>query len=74
MNEHIKRLAKEAYDRVPMGDKRPEAWLDEYIIEYSRRLIFECSDVVREIAKEQPEDIKILLKATAVDILDHFEV
>ena len=74
MNEHIKRIARETYDRVPLGNKKPDAWLDEYIIEYSRRLIFECSDVVREVAKTQPEDVKIILKATAVDILDHFEV
>jgi len=74
MNENIKRLAKEAYDRVPMGNKQPDAWLDEFIIEYSRKLIFECSDVVRESAKNQTDDVKIILKATAVDILDHFQL
>lgn len=74
MNEHIKRLAKQAYDKVPMGNKQPDQWLDEYIIEYSRALIFECSDVVRESAKNYSEETKVILKATAVDILDHFEI
>ena len=74
MNEHIKRLAKEAYEKVPMGNKQPDVWLDEFIIEYSRKVIFECSDVVRASAKNKPEDIKGILRASAVDILDHFDI
>ena len=72
MNEQIKRIATETYKQIPMGNKKPDAWLDEFIIEYSRKLIFECSDVVRENAKTQDEATKTILKSTAVDVLDHF--
>lgn len=73
MNNKIKEIAMETLKKVPLRVDKFEAWMDEYLIEYSRALIFKCSDVVRESAKEQEQDEKkVLLKATAVDILDHF--
>ena len=72
MNERIKQIAQETFKKLPMDNKNPEKWLDQYLIEYSRTLIFECSDVIRENAKNYGDEMKIILKATAVDVLDHF--
>ncbi len=72
MNERIKQIAQETFKKLPMDNKKPEKWLDQYLIEYSRTLIFECSDVIRENAKNYGDEMKIILKATAVDVLDHF--
>lgn len=72
MNNRLKEIATTTFHKIPMDKKDPEKWLDEFIIEYSRALIFECSDVVRETAKEYNDETKIVLKATAVDVLDHF--
>jgi hypothetical protein len=49
-----------------------EKWMDAYLIEYSRAVIFEFSDVVRERSKEWEGDKQMVPKSTAVDILDHF--
>lgn len=72
MNNRLKEIATATFNKMPMDKKDPEKWLDEFIIEYSRALIFECSDVVREAAKEFNDETKIVLKSTAVDVLDHF--
>lgn len=72
MNTQIKQLAQETLKKVPFRANTPDEWLNEYLVEYSRALIFACSDVVRDTAKEHEGDKKILLKSTAVDVLDHF--
>ena len=72
MNEKIKEIATNTLKKVPLRINNFDAWLDDYLIEYSRAIIFACSDVVRESAKEQSEEKKVLLKSTAVDVLDHF--
>ena len=72
MNNRLKEIATTTFHKVPMDKKDAEKWLDEFIIEYSRALIFECSDVVREAAKQYTDETKIVLKSTAVDVLDHF--
>ena len=72
MNERIKEIAQSTLKKLPVDSKNLEKWLDDYLIEYSRALIFECSDVVRENAKNYGDEMKIILKSTAVDVLDHF--
>ena len=72
MNNRIKEIATATLKKVPLRVNNFDSWLDEYLIEYSRAIVFECSDVVRESAKEQEDDKKVLLKSTAVDVLDHF--
>lgn len=72
MNSRIKEIAQETFKKLPMDNTKPDEWLDSFIIELSRKIIFECSDVVRESAKKCDDSTKVILKATAVDVLDHF--
>lgn len=72
MNQRIKEIAQETFKSLPMDNAKPEQWIDNFVLELSRKLIFECSDVVRESAKNYGEETKVILKATAVDVLDHF--
>jgi hypothetical protein len=72
MNEKIKDIAKETLKKVPLRTDKFDEWLDDYLIAYSRSIIFTCSDVVRDSAKDQEADKKLLLKSTAVDVLDYF--
>lgn len=72
MNNRIKEIATETLKKVPFNMNNFEKWMDAYLIEYSRAVIFECSDVVRERAKDWEGDKQMVLKSTAVDVLDHF--
>lgn len=77
MNKEIKRLAEKAYNTVitQHKDLKPDIWLDEFIIEFSRNLVFECTDVIRESAKESGNEVaKNAIKIVAIDVLDHFEL
>ena len=72
MNNKIKEIATDTLKKVPFNAGNFEKWMDDYLIEYSRALIFECSDVVRERSKDWEGEKQMVLKSTAVDILDHF--
>jgi hypothetical protein len=72
MNNKIKEIATATLKKVPFDVNNFEKWMDAYLVEYSRTLVFECSDVVRDRAKEWEGDKGMILKSTAVDILDHF--
>jgi hypothetical protein len=72
MNNKIKEIAIDTFKKVPFNAGNFEKWMDDYLIEYSRALVFECSDVVRERSKDWEGDKQMVLKSTAVDILDHF--
>ena len=72
MNNRIKEIVTGVYNKMPMNHTNPDKWIDDFIIECSRVIIFECSDVVRESAKVYTDENKIILKAAAVDVLDHF--
>ena len=72
MNQRIKHIVQETFKSLPMDNTKPEEWIDKFVLEVSRKLIFECSDVVRKSANNYGDEMKIILKATAVDVLDHF--
>lgn len=72
MNNRVKEIAMETLTKVPVDKANFEKWIDAYLVEYSRTLIFECSDVVRASAKSYGEETQVILKSTAVDVLDHF--
>lgn len=72
MNNRINEIAQETLKKVPVDSSNFEKWIDSYLLEYSRTLIFECSDVVRESAKAYGAETQVILKSTAVDLLDHF--
>jgi hypothetical protein len=72
MNKRISEIAHETLKKVPVDRDNFEKWIDAYLLEYSRTIIFECSDVVRESAKKYGDETQVILKSTAVDVLDHF--
>ena len=72
MNNRIKEIALETLKKVPVDQENFEKWIDSYLLEYSRTLIFECSDVIRESARKYGDETQVILKSTAVDVLDHF--
>ena len=76
MNQKIKQLAMKAYETVSNNPKidptKQEAWLDAYVLELSRNIVFACSDVVREQAKQATPEVARALKVAAVDMLDEF--
>lgn len=74
MNNRIKEITKQVHEKVSQSHstQKPAEWLDAFILELSRTIIFECSDVVRNDAKNYSQETQIILKSTAVDILDHF--
>lgn len=76
MNNKIKELAVKTYETISNNPKidptNREAWLDAYILELTRNMVFACSDVIREQAKEAPPEISRALKVAAVDMLDEF--
>jgi hypothetical protein len=76
MNKLIKELALKTYETVSNNPKidrtKTEAWLDAYVLELTRNVVFACSDVIREQAKTAPPEISKALKVAAVDMLDEF--
>jgi hypothetical protein len=51
MNNRIKEIAQETFKKLPTDNAKPEEWIDAFVLELSRKIVFECSDVVRESAK-----------------------
>lgn len=75
MNTKLVEIIQGTIKSLPVDNKNLEKWIDDFVIEVSRRVTLECSNVVRENAKNQTDDnVKLVLKSTAMDILDHFGV
>jgi glutamyl-tRNA reductase len=69
----IKEIATKTFESLPQDQKNPEQWIDKFIIEYTRAILFEATDVIREKAKETTdESTSNALKVVAIDVLDHF--
>ena len=72
MNEKIKQIATETFKKLPTNGASPEQWIDTFVIQYTRAILFEATEVIRSNAKDHDPDQAMLLKATAVDVLEHF--
>ena len=76
MNQKIKELAMKAYETVSnnpkIDPKNQGAWLDAYVLELTRNVVFACSDVIREQARTATPELARELKIAAVDMLDEF--
>ncbi len=76
MNKKIKELALKSYETIKNNPKidptKQDAWLDAYILEMTRNVVFACSDVIREKAKEASPEVSNALKIAAIDMLDEF--
>jgi len=69
----IKQIATETFNKVPVDQSNPEKWIDTFVIEYTRAILFEATDLIREKAKETTdESTSNALKVVAIDVLDHF--
>jgi hypothetical protein len=73
MNNKIKEIATKTFENLKADPNKPEVWIDAYVTELSRKIVFECSDVLREKAKHETDPAnQTLLKVAALDVLDHF--
>ena len=73
MNNRIKEIAQKTFKSIKVDTTRPDVMIDTYVLELSKALIFECSDVLREKAKNESDPVgQALLKVAAIDVLDHF--
>ena len=73
MNEaKIREIATKTFQALPMDNTKPEKWIDEFVVAYTKAILFEATDIMREVAKEHPQEISTVIKATAIDVLDHF--
>lgn len=70
-HERIKTIAKATWESLP-EEKDMEKLIDSFVLAYTRALLFEATDVMREKAKEHSNETGTILKATAIDVLDHF--
>lgn len=72
--KRIKEIAEKTFKSLPIDNNKPAEAIDTFIIAYTRAILFEATDVIREKAKEHEGEIGTVLKATAIDVLDHFEL
>jgi hypothetical protein len=72
----IKELATKVLETLKpqSANMTPEQMIDAFVLEYTKVVLFEATDLIRENAKEQSAEVAIALKATAIDVLDHFGV
>lgn len=72
--KRIKEIAEKTFKSLPSDNANPEKWIDAFVLAYTRAILFEATDVIREKAKEYNNETGIILKSTAIDVLDHFEL
>ena len=74
--EVIKKLAKEVFDKVSQNNPGlgPEKTIDMFVLEYTKAVLFEATDVMRKSAADEPPAVNKAMKVAVVDVLDHFGV
>lgn len=75
MNKRIKDLAVKSFENIKSKNidvTNMEAWIDAYVLEMTRNVVFACSDVIREEAKTAEPEVAKALKVAAIDMLDQF--
>ena len=72
----IKRLAKEVFDKVSATNPGigPEGMIDAFVLEYTKAVLFEATDVMRKSAADESPEVSKAMKVAVVDVLDHFGV
>jgi len=78
MNKLTKDIAVKTFESVrsntKIDPKNMEGWIDAYVLELTKNIVFACSDVIREAARDEDPTVARALKAAAVDMLDKFGV
>ena len=75
MTKQIKQIAEEVLGKVNQLNisNKPEQWIDAYVLELTRAVVVQCSEVVRQDAKVAASDTaRTALKLSAVNILERF--
>lgn len=74
--EVIKKLAKEVFDKVALNHPNlgPEKTIDMFVVEYTKAVLFEATDVMRKSAADESPEVSKAMKVAVVDVLDHFGV
>jgi glutamyl-tRNA reductase len=71
----IKEIATKTFQSLPPDQKNPEQWIDNFVLAYTKAILFEATDLIREMAKEtESPEVSNALKIAAIDVLDHFEL
>jgi len=79
MNQNVRRIATETYNKVTAGKKidmtNLESTIDAYVLAVISATVTECSNIIKSKARDQDNDtVASMLKATSVDIQEYFEV
>lgn len=72
--KRIKEIAMKTFQSIPQDQGNPEKWIDAFVLAYTRAILIEATDVIRSKAKDYNNETGIILKSTAIDVLDHFEL
>jgi Holliday junction resolvase len=70
----IKELSTRVFEAVKQNSTtaNPEQMIDAFVLEYTKVVVIECSTVVRDSAKNQPEDVTRAMKVASIDVMEHF--
>lgn len=74
MNKIVKDIAVSTFNKLPVDVDNPEKWIDTFVAEYTKAILFETTDLIREKARSHDQEIATAIKAVAIDVLDHFGV
>lgn len=75
--EVMKKLAKQVFDKVSQNNPGlgPEGTIDMFVLEYTKAVLFEATDVMRKSAEQtESQEVSRAMKVAVVDVLDHFGV
>lgn len=73
MNAKVEHIVRAAYAiTANTKSKDPSQWIDAFVLELLKKVVFACSDVVREQAKSATPEVAAALKIAAVDMLEEF--
>jgi hypothetical protein len=79
MNNNVKRIATQTYEKAIAGKKidmgNLESTIDTYVLAVITATVNECSEVLRTKAQNETDtSTAAMLKVASVDIRDHFGV
>lgn len=79
MNQNVRRIATDTYQKVAAGKKidmsNLESTIDAYVLGVITATVNECSDILKIKAQVQKDEIiSSMFKAASVDLKDHFGV
>jgi hypothetical protein len=70
----IEKLAKETFEKVSHNNPgiSPDKVIDAFVLEYTKAVLFEATDVMRKSAADESPQVSKAMKVAVVDVLDHF--